>query len=131
MNIKRYARRIMKRLYDEGFSVLYYYSMSTSSVYIKLDYGVAHSITVRDHPGKKKYDYKFNVIDGLDESYSSDGRHYFKPSDFEQLIESIKQNRDMLKDKYGYYYNVYMGNGKKKVGVNKGFWQSCAEYKGG
>lgn len=132
MKLKSLANKIMNRLHDEGFHVLYYNSISTSSIYIKLDYGVAHSITVRDHPGKKKYDYRFNVIKGLNKSYEESGRYYFPPKDIDLLIETVTQNRDAVVDKYGVdSYKRFMAKDKKKVGVEKGFWQYCKEYKVG
>ena len=134
MNAKCFFNKLCKRLLLEGFHVLYYFSYSTSSIYIKLDYGVAHSVTIRDHKGKKKYDYRFNVMmKGLDESYTDNNNHrfYFTPKDFELLINSILENREMVKAKYGSRYNDYMRSGKNKIGVAKGFWQQCKEYKEG
>ena len=62
MNGKDVVKVLTKRLLDLGFIVHRYDAYSTSSIYLKLDYGLACGIRIADHPGKKKYSYRFNVI---------------------------------------------------------------------
>lgn len=53
---------LIPKLIDMGFVVHRYDAYSTSSIYLKLDYGVSCGIRIADHPGKQKYRYRFNVI---------------------------------------------------------------------
>jgi len=53
---------LVTRLLDMGFIVHRYYAHSTNSIYLKLDYGIACGIRISDHPCRKKYRYRFNVI---------------------------------------------------------------------
>ena len=62
MTGKKIANILIQRLLSKGFIVHRYNSHTTSSIYIKLDYGVSCGIRIADHPGKKKYSYRFNVI---------------------------------------------------------------------
>lgn len=45
---------LVPKLLDMGFIVHRYYAYSTSSIYLKLDYGIACGIRIADHLGKKK-----------------------------------------------------------------------------
>ena len=62
MNGDEIANTLIKRLLDLNFIVHRQNSITTSSIYLKLDYGVACGIRIADHPGRKKYHYRFNVI---------------------------------------------------------------------
>ena len=62
MTGKKVTRILIKKLLDMDFIVHRYDAYSTSSIYLKLDYGVACGIRIADHPGKKKYSYRFNII---------------------------------------------------------------------
>lgn len=53
---------LVPKLLDMGLIVHRYNAHSTSSIYLKLDYGLSCGIRIADHPGKKKYSYRFNVI---------------------------------------------------------------------
>ena len=53
---------LIPKLLDMDFIVHRYDAYSTSSIYLKLDYGVACGIRIADHPGKKKYHYRFNIL---------------------------------------------------------------------
>jgi len=54
------SNKIIKSLTNKGFKISKYYSKTTKSVYIKLDFGVCGGIRISDHRGKKKYNYKFH-----------------------------------------------------------------------
>lgn len=62
MDGKDVTNYLVSQLLDMGFIVHRYDTYSTSSIYLKLDYGVCCGIRIADHPGKKKYCYRFNVI---------------------------------------------------------------------
>lgn len=56
------ANILVQKLLDMDFIVHRYNSYSTSSIYLKLDFGLSCGIRIADHPGKKKYSYRFNII---------------------------------------------------------------------
>ena len=53
---------LIPKLLDMGIIVHRYNAYSTSSIYLKLDFGLTCGIRIADHPGKKKYSYRFNII---------------------------------------------------------------------
>lgn len=62
MDGKDITNILIQKLLKMNFIVHRYNSYTTSSIYLKIDYGVACGIRIADHPGKKKYHYRFNVI---------------------------------------------------------------------
>lgn len=122
MSIKDYMYKLLRDLDQKGFILQYYEAYSTSSCYIKLDYGVSNSIRIADHKGKDKYPYRFNLMIGLDESYQDNGRYYYSVDDYKNMILDIKKFKDEQLDKYGFYYYDYMLRNKKDAKNKKGFW---------
>ena len=113
MNGKDVVKVLTKRLLDLGFIVHRYDAYSTSSIYLKLDYGLACGIRIADHPGKKKYSYRFNVIKDYkgDKVIYKDGLicHFFDFNELENVLNAVqKEKQDKLK-KYGFdNYKSYM-----------------------
>ena len=104
---------LVPKLLDMNFIVHRYNSHSTSSIYLKLDYGVCCGIRIADHPGKKKYHYRFNVF----KDYKGDKvikrgnliSYFFTFEEIPQLLEKIKIERDIKIEKYGIdNYKEYM-----------------------
>lgn len=128
MNIKEYMQKILYDLSQEGFILQYYEAYSTSSCYIKLDYGVSNSIRIADHRGKDKYCYRFNLMIGLEKSYTDDGRYYYSISDYKKLIDDIKDFKEEQLEKYGFKYYDYMLENKKTSKNKQGFWAKATQY---
>ena len=128
MKIKDYMYKLLNDLDRESFILQYYEAYSTSSCYIKLDYGVSNSIRIADHKGKDKYPYRFNLMIDLDESYEDDGRNYYSIKDYDKMISDIKKFRDEQLNKYGFSYYEYMLNNKKDAKNKKGFWSKAKTY---
>lgn len=120
--------KLLEDLYREGFVLQYYMAFSTSSCYIKLDNGVSNSVRIADHKGKDKYQYRFNLMIGLNKSYEKDGRYYYSVEDYQKLIKDIKQFRDEQLERYGFSYYEYMLKNKKDAESKKGFWEKAKEY---
>lgn len=53
MNGNDVANYLIPKLLEIGFIVHRYNSHSTSSIYLKLDYGLSCGIRIADHKGKK------------------------------------------------------------------------------
>ena len=62
MNGNDVAKILTERLIKLGFVVHRYNSVTTSSIYLKLDFGVCCGIRIADHNGRKRYHYRFNVM---------------------------------------------------------------------
>ena len=113
MNGKEIANILVQKLIAEGFIVHRYNSHTTSSIYIKLDYGLSCGIRIADHPGKKKYSYRFNVIKDYvgDKVIIKDGLicRFFDFAELEKVIQSVKQEKQDKINKYGLQnYEMYM-----------------------
>lgn len=128
MGIKDYMYKLLNDLDVEGFILQYYEAYSTSSCYVKLDYGISNSIRIADHKGKDKYPYRFNLMVGLDESYEVDGRYYYSVSDYGKMIQDIKNFKNEQLNKYGFSYYEYMLKNKKDAKNKKGFWSKARNY---
>lgn len=106
---------LMPKLLDMGFIVHRYDSHSTSSIYLKLDYGVSCGIRIADHPGKKKYSYRFNIIKdykGNKVVYKDDLICYFYDyNELDKVLEEIQKEKQNKLNKYGLSnYQMYMKN---------------------
>lgn len=110
---------LVPKLLDMGFIVHRYNAHSTSSIYLKLDYGVACGIRIADHPGKKKYRYRFNVI----KDYKSDKVilrnglicRFFDFNELESVLEAVQQEKQNKLKRYGLEnYQMYMEKEKNE-----------------
>ena len=128
MGIKDYMYKLLSDLDREGFILQYYQAYSTSSCYIKLDYGVSNSIRISDHKGKDKYPYRFNLMIDLDKSYKDNGRLYYNINDYNKMISDIKKFKIEQLSKYGFRYYEYMLKNKKYDKDKKGFWEKAKNY---
>ncbi len=113
MTGKEIANILVQRLIEESFIVHRYNSHTTSSIYIKLDYGLSCGIRIADHPGKKKYSYRFNVIKDYvgDKVIIKDGLicRFFDFTELEKVIQAVKQEKQDKINKYGLRnYEIYM-----------------------
>ena len=123
---------LAQELISLGFIVHRYNAYSTSSIYLKLDYGVACGIRIADHPGKKKYRYRFNVI----KKYSGDKSivkgglicRFYDFTELENVINAVQSEKKDKINKYGLKnYQKYMERQSKsdlykrfrKMEVNK------------
>ena len=127
--LKSLADDIIKRLKDKDIVILRYDAMSTSSIYLKLDYGVANSIRISDHVGKKHLNYRYNI--SLDKSTQftcgDKTRFYYHQKDIDAMIERILYDKNAKIAKYGLHnYQKYMRENKQEHAHDKnGFWSSA------
>lgn len=128
MDIKELMKKLLDDLDKEGFILQYYEAYSTSSCYIKLDYGVSNSIRIADHKGKDKYPYRFNLMINLDTSYEDNGRLYYNIDDYNKMISDIKKFKDEQLKKYGFTYYEFMLKHKKDDKDKRGFWEKAKNY---
>ncbi len=113
MNGNDVAEILIQKLLDMNFIVHRYNSYSTSSIYLKLDYGLSCGIRIADHPGKKKYHYRFNVIKDYvgNEVINRDNlvSYFFNYSELDKVLDAVKKEKQNKIDKYGIdNYKSYM-----------------------
>lgn len=113
MTGKDIVNTIIPAFLENGFIVHQYNAYSTSSIYLKLDYGLACGIRIADHPGKKKYNYRFNVIKDYkgDKVIIKDGLvcYFYNFDEIDTLINSVLKEKEEKIKKYGLSnYKTYM-----------------------
>lgn len=107
------ANILVERLIAMQFIVHRYNSHSTSSIYLKLDYGLSCGIRIADHPGKKKYSYRFNVIKDYigDKVIIKDGLicRFYNFTELESVLDAVQKEKTDKINKYGLQnYQKYM-----------------------
>ena len=118
MNEKQMAKILIKELSELGFTVHRYNAVTTSSIYLKLDYGVCCGIRISNHSGKKKYHYRFNIVKGYNGdkvTYSKNLISFFYTFEqISQLIRDVQHERNKKIQRYGLNnYKKYMEIEKK------------------
>ncbi len=113
------ANILVNKLIENDFIVHQYNAYSTSSIYLKLDYGLACGIRIADHPGKKKYSYRFNIIKDYNEDkvIVKDGLicRFYDFNEVENVIDAVLKEKEEKINKYGLKnYQMYMERQSKK-----------------
>lgn len=126
---------LVPRLLDMGLIVHRYNAYSTSSIYLKLDYGLACGIRIADHPGKKKYSYRFNVIKDYvgDKVILKDGLicRFYDFNELESVLDAVQKEKQEKINKYGLEnYQMYMEKEKQDNELFKRFKNVSKNLKG-
>lgn len=113
MNGKEIANILVQKLIGMEFIVHQYNAHSTSSIYLKLDYGVSCGIRIADHPGKKKYSYRFNIIKDYsgDKVILKDGLicRFYSFDELDKVLSAVQKEKQDKINKYGIEnYKIYM-----------------------
>lgn len=125
IQLKQITDKIIKKLKKEGFVIQFYKSFNSNSFYIKLDYGLCHTIRISDHKGKKYLKYKYNLLSSIGRSYIEKDKYkrfYFKLNDVNKMIQQIIEYKKRMLIKYGTTYEFLMKEQKLMNKDNKGFW---------
>lgn len=126
MNGNDVANYLIPKLLEIGFIVHRYNSHSTSSIYLKLDYGLSCGIRIADHPGKKKYSYRFNVIKDYvgNKVILKDGLicRFYDFNELDSVLNAVQQEKQQKLNKYGLKnYQRYMEKEKNENELFKRF----------
>lgn len=117
MNEKQMAKILIKELSELGFTIHRYNAITTSSIYLKLDYGICCGIRISNHSGKKKYHYRFNIVKGYNGdkvTYSKNLISFFYTFEqISQLIKDVQHERNKKIQRYG------LNNYKKYMEIEK------------
>lgn len=134
-NVQSVADTMVHFFQSQGIKVMRYKAYSTSSVYLKLDYGMLYTMRISDHPGKKYLRYRYNIIKGYH------GERYI-PTEWGWNREFIAISRERLNtmcldilrmkskkvQQLGLYgYQQEMDYRRERNARNKGFWQQAKD----
>ena len=117
---------LIPKLLDMDLIVHRYDAYSTNSIYLKLDYGIACGIRIADHPGKKKYSYRFNIIKDFkgDKVILKDGliSRFYDFTELEKVLKDVQEEKKKKLYRYGINnYNSYVEREKNKNELFKRF----------
>lgn len=129
IELENLANHIAERLIAEGFIVQRYDAYTTSSIYLKLDYGVCNSVRISDHPGKKYLKYRYNIgpfVEKFREEKDKYPRLYYRANRAEKMISRIIRDRDAKITRYGCEsYAEFMLKNKRNNANSPGFWSKA------
>ncbi|ATU69515.1 hypothetical protein CT113_03830 [Levilactobacillus brevis] len=120
---------------SQGIKVMRYNSYTTSSVYLKLDYGMLYTMRISDHLGKKYLNYRYNVTRGYqgvprrqtdwgwDREFISFNRNRLN----EMCLEIIRMRAKKISCLGLYGYQEEMDKRRKKNANQRGFWQKAKD----
>ncbi|WP_334427195.1 MULTISPECIES: hypothetical protein [unclassified Levilactobacillus] len=133
--VRRVANTMVRFFQSYGIKVMRYNSYSTSSIYLKLDYGMLYTMRISDHRGKKGLNYRYNIIKGFH------GQRY-EPTDWgwkrefiainpdklnRMCVDILTMRADKLRKLGPYGYQAEMDYRQAKNSNNKGFWQQAKD----
>ena len=99
------ATKFKEELSKLGFVVHRYNAVTTSSIYLKLDYGVCCGIRIADHDGRKRYHYRFNVMKNYkgDRAIKRDGliSYFFDYTELKDVINMVQSEKVNKVYRYG------------------------------
>lgn len=118
--ISKAANFIIEECRKSGIVVHRYDAKNTSSIYLKFDWGVAHSLRISDHKGIEKYHYRFNLSQGLQKVVRVDYRGkshsiYYPFREIYKCLEDILSNRRTLMEEQGEMYFQKMDDMEAKI----------------
>lgn len=119
------ADEIQRALLERGFTVHRYDAYSSSSVYLKLDYGACGSIRVGDHKGYRHLHYMWNIGTWIErqrhENHKVKPRHFYPVADAGAMVDAICALRDRRVAAKDYGRRVEIGR-RCMRSARSGFW---------
>lgn len=137
---RHFAEELCSELIQEGFIVHMYQAMTSSSVYIKLDYGACYTIRISNHKGIPKYDYRFNLMMRMSPAKTREfaqtlptpkyPRFFFSQYERDLLIHAIKLSHQDLQTNSRYSYEERFNFYKRQFKIDsrskrRGFAAQC------
>lgn len=113
MNENDVANILIAKLLEKKFIVHRYNSYTTNSIYLKLDFGLSCGIRIADHPGKQKYNYRFNVLKDYNGNkvILKDGLicRFYNFNELDAVLKAVELEKREKISKYGIKkYQMYM-----------------------
>lgn len=107
-----------------------YDSYSTNSIYLKFDYGVANSLRISDHRGKRHLSYRYNIIEGLKISSKKSNfnrgheMRFYSPEMIKACCRDILKAKAEKQKQY-FDYDAIVFKQKVETKHLKGFWSDA------
>ena len=119
------AEEIQSELVGRGFTVHRYDAITSSSVYLKLDYGACGSIRISDHEGYRHLSYMWNIGPWIQRmrhcNHRVKPRHFYPSSRLAEMVDAISALRDARRSAGDYERRIEMGK-RCKESATSGFW---------
>lgn len=122
------AEKVTTEMKKAGVIVHRYDAFTTSSIYLKFDYGVANSLRISNHPGKKYLRYRYNILtdqkakaEKMDNGFK---RIFYSPAMINAVCRDILQSREEKKARYKDYEKCVKDRAAS-IAHEKGFWQQA------
>ena len=125
--LNRLADIVIGKLKDK-VTIHRYDAYSTNSIYLKFDYGVANSLRISDHPGKKHLKYRFNLMKeqtGTPHYAIMNGEfpmYFYPPEEIDRLVSDILDAKTKKMAQYNSYDAVVRKAAANAEFQQKGFW---------
>lgn len=116
---------IIQKLKEHNITIQKYKSITTNSVYLKLDYGVLKSIRISDHKSKKHLHYRYNLQSNIRQSFydRTNKRFFYTNKDVDVMLKQILSDRHDKMTRYKHKYMEYMNQNLKSNRHRNGFWK--------
>lgn len=108
-----------------------YDSFSTNSIYLKFDYGVARSLRISDHDGKRHLKYHFNILESMGnksskETHTRQGFEmvFYSPAMINACCRDILASKADRVERYR-DYDAIVERAKAEATPDKGFWHAA------
>lgn len=128
LTINEAADYIIEQLGNEMI-IHRYNAVSSNSVYLKFDYGVANSLRISDHKGKRNLAYRFNLCVDIEIPYKriedDVTRNFYPMGCIDMLIAQIRGSRKAKIEQYSQeQYDIMIQESMRKVTLHTpvGFW---------
>ena len=124
------AEAVIQQL--QGKVIIHRYdSFSTNSIYLKFDYGVARSLRISDHDGKRHLKYHFNILESMGnksskETHTRQGFEmvFYSPAMINACCRDILASKADRVERYR-DYKAIVERAKAEATPDKGFWNAA------
>lgn len=132
MNLQEAADYIVEKMAKEGVAVHRYDAITSKSIYLKFDFGVAYSLRISDHKGYKHLTYRYNLMQGatgkrtqIDKGFKRD---YYGLDWIDGMIRDILQNRKSKMQSEGAMYHHAVKAAMEDCRIKKTkFWAGATQ----
>lgn len=125
------AEAVIQKL--QGKVIIHRYdAYSTNSIYLKFDYGVANSLRISDHDGKKHLQYRYNILESMGKKQNKEirTRHglemvFYSPTMINACCRDILAAKAERVERYQDYDAIVEQAKAKAARTQKGFWSGA------
>ena len=125
------AEAVIQKL--QGKVIIHRYdAYSTNSIYLKFDYGVANSLRISDHDGKKHLRYRYNILESMGKKQNKEIRTrqglemvFYSPAMINACCRDILAAKKARVERYRDYDAIVEQAKEKAAKPQKGFWSGA------